>query len=78
MGQQQTKVDVTIRVHTAQSSRFEEIVRALVQAGLTDVQSHARFLLVSGSSDSARLDALRQIDGVASVRVDQRYLPSEG
>ena len=55
-----------------------EIVRALEQAGLAEVQPHARFLLVNGSSNAVRLDALRQVDGVASVRVDQRYGPASG
>lgn len=79
MGQQPpAKLDVTIRIQAAHSSRFDEIVRALEQAGLTEVQPHARFLLVNGSSNAVRLEALRQVDGVASVRVDQRYGPAGG
>jgi hypothetical protein len=67
------KVDVTIRIETAQAGRLDEIVRALVASGLDRVESHARFMIINGCVSAGSLDALRQVDGVASVRKDETY-----
>jgi hypothetical protein len=66
-------IDVTIRIEKAQAGRMEEIVRALVARGLGRVESHARFMIVNGCVSADALDALRQVEGVASVRQDQTY-----
>jgi hypothetical protein len=67
------KVDVTIRIDTAQAARLDEIVRALVASGLDRVESHARFMIVNGCVNAGSLDALRKVEGVASVRKDETY-----
>jgi len=67
------KVDVTIRIDTAQAARLDEIVRALVASGLDRVESHARFMIVNGCVSAGSLDALRKVEGVASVRKDETY-----
>jgi hypothetical protein len=67
------KVDVTIRIDTAQAGRLDEIVRALVASGLDRVESHARFMIVNGCVSAGSLDALRKVEGVASVRKDETY-----
>ena len=66
-------VYVTVRIERAFGDRFDEIVASLKKRGLRDVQSHKRFLLLNGSIPSERLDELRSVDGVASVRVDETY-----
>ncbi len=65
--------DVTIRIDKAQAGRMDEIVRALIACGLDRVESHARFMIVNGCISADALDALRQVEGVASVRKDQTY-----
>ena len=67
------KVDVTIRIETAQAGRLDEIVRALIASGLDRVESHARFMIVNGCVSAGALDALRKVEGVASVRKDETY-----
>jgi hypothetical protein len=67
------KVDVTIRIETAQAGRLDEIVRALIESGLDRVESHARFMIVNGCVSARSLDALRKVKGVASVRKDETY-----
>jgi hypothetical protein len=67
------KVDVTIRIETAQAGRLDEIVRALIASGLDRVESHARFMIVNGCVSAGSLDALRKVEGVASVRKDDTY-----
>jgi hypothetical protein len=67
------KVEVTIRIDTAQAGRLEEIVRALIASGLDRVESHARFMIVNGCVSADALDELRKVDGVASVRKDKTY-----
>jgi hypothetical protein len=69
------KVDVTIRIETAQAGRLDEIVRALVASGLDRVESHARFMIVNGCVSAEAFDALRKVEGVASVRKDDTYRP---
>jgi len=72
-GDKSEMVDVTIRIETAQAGRLEEIVRALIASGLDRVESHARFMIVNGCASAGSLDALRKIEGVASVRKDDTY-----
>jgi len=67
------KVDVTIRIEKADVERFDEIVQALQQEGLADLQPHKRFGIVNGSVSADRMEALGRIRGVASVRKDQVY-----
>jgi hypothetical protein len=66
-------IDVTIRIDTAQAGRLDEIVRALIACGLDRVESHARFMIVNGCVSAGSLDALRKVEGVASVRKDETY-----
>jgi hypothetical protein len=66
-------IEVTIRIETAQAARLDEIVRALVASGLDRVESHARFMIVNGCVSAGSLDALRKVEGVASVRKDETY-----
>lgn len=65
--------DVTIRIAQAKSEKLDEIVGALEQLGLADVQCHARFMMVNGRIDAGKLDALRDVEGVESVREDRQY-----
>jgi hypothetical protein len=68
-------VEVTVRIDKAVAGRLDDIVRALEASGLTNLDLHKRFLMISGSVAEAEIDALRRIDGVASVREDQTYKP---
>jgi len=67
------RIDVTIRIDQAQAGRIDEIVSALKACGLDRVESHARFMIVNGCVNADALDALRKVDGVASVRKDETY-----
>lgn len=67
------RVDVTIRIDPAEAGRLDEIVRALRARGLDEVETHPRLLIVNGRVDQDRLDALRAVKGVASVRPDRTY-----
>jgi hypothetical protein len=66
-------VDVTIRIDKNAAERLDAIVGSLAASGLTNIDLHKRFLIVNGSVDVDDLDALRAVDGVASVRQDQTY-----
>jgi hypothetical protein len=66
-------VDVTIRVDKASAGRLDEVVRALETSGLTNLDVHERFLVVNGSVAANRVDELRKVGGVASVREDRSY-----
>lgn len=65
-------VDVTIKIEAA-GQRLEEIVQRLQACGLENAETRVRFGIVSGSVSAEQLDALRRIEGVASVREDQPY-----
>ncbi|RWP54624.1 hypothetical protein [Mesorhizobium sp.] len=67
------KIDVTIRIHKAESGRLGEIVDVLKSRGLQQVESHERFMIVNGSVSPDAIDALRTVKGVASVRTDTIY-----
>ena len=67
------KIDVTIRIDKAEAGRMGEIVDVLKSRGLGQVQSHERFMIVNGSASPDALDALRAVEGVASVREDAAY-----
>ena len=69
------KVDVTIRIDKAEAHRMNEIVRALKAKGLGQVESHVRFMIVNGSVQPDAIDNLKQVKGVASVRLGQSYKP---
>ena len=68
-----SKVNVTIRIDKQRSTSFGKIVQDLRTMGLTDVATHQRFLVINGSVANDRIDDLRNIDGVASVREDAAY-----
>lgn len=65
--------DVTIRIDKAQAGRIGTIVNTLESLGLAQIERHDRFALINGTIDADRLDALRRVEGVASVREDQIY-----
>lgn len=67
------KVNVTIRIDKQQSTSFGKIVQHLRTVGLTDVAEHQRFLIVNGCVANDRIDDLKKIEGVASVREDAPY-----
>ncbi len=67
------KVGVTIRIAGNEASRLSEVVDDLRSQGLSEVESHARFMIVNGNIDSDALDSLRSVKGVESVREDRVY-----
>ena len=66
-------VDVTIRIDKQRSGQMDEIVRALEARGLSRIERHERFAMLNGSVSASRLDSLREVQGVASVRQDRTY-----
>lgn len=65
--------DVTIRIEKAQAGQMDSIVRDLESLGLARIERHDRFAMINGSVDANRLEQLRQVKGVASVREDRVY-----
>lgn len=70
------KVDVTIRVDKTYADRLDEVASALEASGLSAVERHERFLLFNGSVSADRVQTLRQVSGVTSVREDATYKKS--
>ena len=68
-------VDVTIRIDSAKAEQLDHIVDELKRAGLSRVQAHGRFMMISGCVRADHMDALRKVEGVESVRQDQTYRP---
>ena len=65
--------DVTISVAKSFHSRLDEVVSSLRDAGLTDIEVHRRFLMISGSIASAQMPQLSKIDGVSSVTPARKF-----
>ena len=68
-------VNVTVRIDTSQQGNLSGVVQALQVAGLAKLQRHDRFMIVNGCVAPNKLEALREVVGVASVRPDQAYKP---
>jgi hypothetical protein len=66
-------VAVTIRIDTTEAGRLPDILADLKGAGLSAVEAHKRLMMVNGKVSAAKMDALKQIKGVASVREDRAY-----
>lgn len=72
-------VGVTIRVdRKSMAQGLDTVLAKLAQCGLSAVESHARFGIVNGRAPVDRLDAMRQIEGVESVREDATYRAGSG
>jgi hypothetical protein len=74
MGDASEVVEVTIRIepHAAQG-HFDRIVENLRHAGLREVEPRRRLCIVNGRVGAAAVASLSHVEGVASVRADQRY-----
>jgi hypothetical protein len=68
-------LDVTVRLDSQHAPQLQAIVAALCDCGLENAQAHTRFMIVSGQAPADRLDALRAVTGVESVRDDAWYSP---
>lgn len=66
-------INVTVRLERDQANRMDEIVQDLEKLGLSDIERRVRFGMVNGSVKAERIEALRKVKGVASVREDQVY-----
>jgi hypothetical protein len=71
----QPAVEVTVLIEPSQSDRFDEIVKELVELGLSNVASHRRFMIVNGAIDAERLPAVQDVPGVSAVRKARTYRP---
>lgn len=67
------KVGVTIRINRNEASRLSEVVDNLTSQGLSEVESHPRFMIVNGNVDPDALDSLKSVRGVESIRQDSVY-----
>ena len=67
-------VEVTVLVEDDHVATMDEVVAALARAGLNGTESLESVGAVSGSvDDPASVDALRHVDGVASVEVSRAF-----
>ena len=64
---------ITIRIELSNALAFDEVVRKLLRAGLSDADAHPRFGIVNGNAAPSVVPLLRDIPGVASVREDRKY-----
>lgn len=69
------ETDVTIRIDKGMAAKLDQIVDQLEKVGLTRIERHARFMMVNGCIDADKLDELRGVEGVESVRQDRTYRP---
>lgn len=67
------KVGVTIRIDRNEASRLSEVVDNLKSQGLSEVESHPRFMIVNGKVNLDALDSLKSVKGVESIRQDSVY-----
>jgi hypothetical protein len=66
-------IAVTIRVDKADAGTMDGIVERLRALGLADVQRQDRFGTLQGRLPAARLDEVRAVPGVASVREEKTF-----
>jgi hypothetical protein len=69
------ETDVTIRIDKGLSAKLDDIVDQLEKLGLSRVERHERFMMINGCIDADKLDELRAVEGVESVRQDRTYRP---
>jgi hypothetical protein len=72
-GSSSRTIDVTIRLDKAMAEKADRIVAELKRRGLSDVQAHVRFMIVSGTIAPEHVEGLRSVEGVQSVRQDSTY-----
>jgi hypothetical protein len=67
-------VEVTVLVEDDHLETMDDVVAALARAGLRVTEALASVGVVSGSvGDPGSIDALRRVDGVASVEVSRAF-----
>lgn len=67
------EVGVTIRVDEKDAAELSAVVKKLEALGLREVESRARFGIVHGRVERARLNDLKEVEGVASVREEKIF-----
>ena len=67
------KVKLSVSVDDAHLERFQEVVRACKAAGMDVEEALQTIGVITGTIDSAKLDALRGVPGVAHVEAERRY-----
>ncbi|MGE7369941.1 hypothetical protein ACQKKX_12890 [Neorhizobium sp. NPDC001467] len=68
-----SRVGVTIRVNRAAAAALDKVADDLKSHGLDNIEIHRMLQMINGDIDAQSLDALRSVDGVASVRKDDVY-----
>ncbi len=67
-------VEVTVLVEDDRVATMDEVVAALARAGLNVTETLESVGAVSGSvDDPGSVDALREVDGVASVEISRTF-----
>lgn len=68
-------VELTIRIGRDAAGEIDRVCAALEALGLEAIERRDRFLIVNARGPRSRLDAVRAIDGVASVREAAVFKP---
>lgn len=63
---------VTVVVDRANAD-LDTVLRALVDAGLSDALAHRRLGIISGTVAQDQLESLREVPGVTSLREERQY-----
>jgi hypothetical protein len=70
-GVEMSSVNVTVLVNDEFGDRFADVVGGLEKVGMKVDQQLRTIRVISGSVDSAKVGALKQVNGVASVEVSR-------
>jgi hypothetical protein len=65
--------ELTVRVTADARKDVEHVAQELARRGLCDVSVSARFGMIHGVADETAEEALRHVDGVASVKRAQSF-----
>ena len=68
-----SKVNLLISVNDRDREQIQEVVKALQASGLKIEQVMKQTGVITGSIDSARVEEISQVEGVAAVEVEQKF-----
>ena len=68
-----SKVNLLISVNDRDREQIQEVVKALQAFGMKIEQVMKQTGVITGSIDSARVEGISQVEGVAAVEVEQKF-----
>ena len=68
-----SKVNLLISINDRDREQIQEVVKALQAFGMKIEQVMKQTGVITGSIDSARVEGISQVEGVAAVEVEQKF-----